>query len=187
MNFNPQSQTPNTTYNLHATSLLRSACSHAVPTSHVMSYNNCMHTQSGSYEVPILSYSYTLQFLQSGFFLDIFLSSSLAIQGHQYSGPRRVLPSFTYVGHTCMSFNPKSHTSNPTTQLSSRYILTHSHAVSELLCSQYAIRQFPTSHALMHNQAVSNLIYSQYTIRQFSTSHALNVQTGSSRPPMFSM
>ena len=58
---------------MQSTSLLRSTCSHAVPTSHVMSYN-CMHTQSGSYEVPILSYSYTLQFLQSGFLhiLDFF-------------------------------------------------------------------------------------------------------------------
>ena len=43
-------------YCLYAvTGLLWSTCSHAVPTSHVILQ---LHAQSGSYEVPILSYSY---------------------------------------------------------------------------------------------------------------------------------
>ena len=50
----------------------------------------------------------------------------------------------------------------------------YNQAVPDLPCSQCTIRQFPTSS-------------SQCTIRQFPTSHVLSVQSGSSRPPMFSM
>ena len=137
------------------------SCSPHLPR-YVLQLHAC--TQSGSYEVPILSYSYTLQFLQSGFLhiLDFFscLLWPFRVTNHLvHVGSCPVSP----VGHTCMSFNPKSHTSNPTTHNLAPLHL--SHAVSELLCSQYAIRQFPTSHALMHNQAVSNLnplpIYNQ--------------------------
>ena len=39
----------------------------------------------------------------------------------------------------------------------------------------------------MYNQAVPDLPHSQCTIRLFPISHVLNVQSGSSRPPMFSM
>ena len=61
------------------------------------------------------------------------------------------LSSFTYVGHTCMSFTPKSHTS-------------------------ISIDTQPSSHAT-----------SSYTVMRFPTSQVLNIQSGSSQPPMLSM
>ena len=82
------------------------------------------------------------------------------------------MPSFTYVhGNTCMSFNPKSHTSSPMTQPSS-------HITQAVLQSGSSrpIRQFLTSHVLNVNQAVPDLC-SQYIIRQFFTSHVVNIQS----------
>ena len=101
--------------------------------------------------------------------------SSLAIQGHQSSGPRRVLPSFTYVGHTCMSFNPKSHTSNPT---------THNLAP---ITSSHIVMRFLNSYVLNMQSGSSQPPMLSCTIRQFPTSYTPNIQSGSSRPPMFSM
>ena len=65
---------------------------------------------------------------------------------------------------TCMSFNPKSHTSNPTHNLAP-------------VTSSYS-HQFPISHRFsIYNQAVPDLPCSPCMIRQFPTSYVLAQST----------
>ena len=79
------------------------------------------------------------------------------------------------MGHTCMSFNPKSHTSNPT---------THNLAP---VTSSHIVMRFLTSYVLNMQSGSSQPPIFSCTIRQFPTSYTLNIQSGSSRLPMFSM
>ena len=84
-----------------------------------------------------------------------------------------------------MSFNPKSHTSNPTTH--NLAPVTSSHIVMRFLTSYVLNMQsgsFQPHTLSIYNQAVLDFPCSQCTNRQFSTSHVLNVASPQA-PPRF--